>query len=374
MKGLRKILTGAAAGLAVLVAGAGVAVAASDAAVSGVTNHTIYKVGNTVTITGTVNGDIFCAGSSVHIDATVNGDVICAGQAVTVNGTVNGNIRVAGQTVNVGAKVNNSATAAGQDITMQSNSSVGRDLTLAGGSAYVDGKIGRDVSAAGNTLNIDTNVGRDVNANVAQLNLGGSARVGGDIDYTSQNRLERAGGAVVDGSVTYHKVKHQNRGSGSWHGFWLTARIFFLVASLVFAMVLVALFPQLFGRWTKYAGQRVWAALLTGFVAMFAVPVAIIALALTLVGFHLAIVLGLVWLVLLALSGPFTAFYVGRLILPGERRAPLIMLVGAVVVLIVYMIPVLGFLALLVAMWFGTGCLLLNLKSIYKKPNYKITA
>jgi hypothetical protein len=49
------------------------------------------------------------------------------------------------------------------------------------------------------------------------------------------------------------------------------------------------------------------------------------------------------------------------------------MLVGASLLLVIYFIPVIGFLALLSAWWIGSGMLLLEVFHRYPKPSYQTT-
>jgi cytoskeletal protein CcmA (bactofilin family) len=359
--------------VAVLGLGAGVAFAASgESVISGTTDHTIYKTDRTVTITGTVNGDIFCAGQTITIDAVVNGDVLCAGQTVTVNGTVYGNVRVAGQTVNIGANVERSATLAAQDATLQSNARVGSDVGVVAQTATIDSLVGRDVRGASNTLTLNSRVSRNVEANVNKLELDRSAELAGNLTYTSPNKLNESSGATIAGSVTYHKAKPNRHNQMNWGHLWVLKSLYVSLTLLVFSMVLVAIFPQLFGRWNKRSAAKPWAALLTGFVAMFVVPALMVALAVTVAGMPLAVFVMLAWVLALFLSAPIAAFYLGSLILRHEKHAPLIMLAGAVVLGLVCLVPILGGLVSVVAMWFGTGSLLTNLKPLYKKPQYEV--
>jgi hypothetical protein len=130
------------------------------------------------------------------------------------------------------------------------------------------------------------------------------------------------------------------------------------------------LFPRLFQNVTDQAARRPWIALLTGFVASFAVPIIIVLLAVTVIGIPLALFVGLLWLVAEFLSGPLFAYYLGRLILRRSRQPVLIMLVGSILLTILYFIPFLGILAILAAVWFGTGMLLLEVFSRTPRPVY----
>ena len=200
--------------------------------------------------------------------------------------------------------------------------------------------VGRDVNAAGNTLAISSTIGRNVNAQVGnKLQLLSGTAVRGGVYYTSPNMLEQASGARVSGKVVYHKsaVTQHRRAPGVA----IVGGLFFGLLFIIFSMALVLLFPQLFGRWNRYAASHFWASLLTGFLAMIVVPVLIIVLLITVIGIPVALFVGLLWLLAPILSLPLTAFYTGHLVMRHERRAPLIMLVGAVILALVYLLPIL---------------------------------
>lgn len=350
-----------------LIAGAGAAYAASgNTDVSGTTNHTLYKTGQTVTITGKVNGDIFCVGQTVDVDAEVNGDVICAGQTVTVDGVVHGDVRLAGENVNLGAHVDNNASLVAQTAILQSNAVIGNDIGVAAQTATLDGQTGRDIRATVATLVIDGTVGRNVESTVNSLEVGNHAVIGHDLTYTSPTKVQVPGGANVGGTITYHYQAPHKEHRIMWRGPGVFAHLYTIVAILVFSLVLVAIFPRLFETTNRRAAGRFWATLLTGFIAMIVMPLLMIALLVSVIGVPLAVFTGLLWTIAIFLSAPLSAFFVGRLIITGEGRTVLVMLVGGLVLGFVTLIPVLGWLISLVAMWFGTGSVLLNLKRLHK--------
>lgn len=369
---MRKFITisGIIAGTLGVAMGAAFAIS-NSATVSGTTNKTVYSAGRDVVITGTVNGDVFCAGQTVNVDATVNGDVICAGQTVTVDGTVNGSVRLAGQTVNLGASVSRAASLAGQDITVQNNARVGNDLTLAGQTVIVDGRIGRDINGATRALTLTNSVGRNVDVRVAKLELQKPAVITGNLDYTAPKAsdLHSGTGSQVLGSRSFH-VAPASKHKMHW-GSWLAWHVYLGLALTVLSLVLVAAFPRAFHRWNRVAEQRLWTALLVGFLASIMAPVAIIAMFITMVGAPLAILATLAWWLTIVLSAPLAAYYVGSRILPREKRIPLVMLVGAIGLAIVCQLPFIGWAIALVAFWLGAGIALLNLRAHLVRPNYR---
>lgn len=331
-----------------------------------VIDETIFAAGRTIDINSEVNGDIFCAGQNVNISGTVNGDVICAAQNLRISGTVNGDVRLAGQTVSIGANVTGNATVASQTFTLESDGNVGGDVSLGSGDAHLNGEVGRDLAAAGANVTLSGSVGRNVKGTFDNLALSDTAQVSGNINYTSINELNQATGAEVGGSVDRTvPEQRENKFAVKWGWF-----LYVLLAMLFTSVMLVVFFPQVYRNVTERAMPRPWKAMLTGLIASFAVPVLFVLLCITIIGLPLAFLLFFLWIVLLILSGTFTAYYIGRLALNGVQNTIGIMAGGSVLLLILYFIPIIGFFALIFSLWTGTGMLLLELMRRTPRPAY----
>jgi cytoskeletal protein CcmA (bactofilin family) len=338
-----------------------------------VVNQTLYAWGNTINIAGTVNGDVICAGQDVTVTGTVNGDVICAGQNVHISGHVTGNIRLAGQDLSISSLVDHNLSALGQNVTIESNGQINTDASIGGQDVTLNGNVGRDLAVAANSVNINGKVGRNVQSADTHLSLGSTANVTGNITYTSSNMLSQAGSAHVGGTVTQKQPTRSNERThygaffhgGLWFAFYL------LIAGLIAALVLVLLFPQLFHVSTDVAIHRPGRTFLIGLGTAIAAPVIIGILLISIVGIPLGILALLTWLVVLLLSGPFAAYYTGRLLMLKSTNAVLIMLVGGLVLLVLYFVPFLGTLVTFVAACFGLGIIATRIKDL-PKPNYQV--
>lgn len=181
---------------------------------------TDYRGGDTVRIDAgeTISGDLYATGRSVIINGTVEGDLIAAAATIEINGEVGGSVDAAGGSVSLGGSVGGSARVAAGDVTV--SGSVGRDLGVYGGSLYVevrgevsgdlggavglveiDGTIGGDVIAGSDELRINGEVVGDLDVETASLRIGPTARVGGDVRYTSPAEGEIDDSAALGGVV-----------------------------------------------------------------------------------------------------------------------------------------------------------------------------
>jgi len=249
-------------------------------------------------------------------------------------------------------------------------------LTLGTTDATLNGPVGRDIAAGGNSLTISSDVGRNVTARLNKLILASGAHIKGNVEVTSTSDIQKDNGATVDGKTTHNLPSPSKPSSRATHallfGFGIAWFIYWFLAMLFTAMALVLLFPRLFQITTDRAMPRPWKALLTGFLANLALPFVLLLLAFTIIGIPLALFFGLLWIVTLIMSGPVFGYYLGRLILRDSRQPLLIMLVGAVVLLVLYFIPIIGLITIAAAVWTGTGMLLLEAFSRTPKPVYTI--
>lgn len=335
--------------------------------VNGVTNSTIYKAGSNVDIRGTINGDVFCAGQTVNVDANINGDVICAAQTITLNGHVSGNVRLAGQTVNLAGIVDHNVSILAQSAYIESGSSTGNDLSLVAQTATIDSPVTRDISAAVSSLSLNNSVGRNVTTTVSNLSLNSNVKIGGNLNYTSSNKLVKSSSTIISGKTIFNVPKKSSSYSNSAWSF----NLYLIIVLIITAIILVSLFPQVFVKLQKIGSKKVWQSLLIGFAAMFLVPATIIILFITIIGFPLAVFSFLTWTLINMLAPFLFAFYIGKLIISSQKSALLVNLTGAVVLGILSLIPVIGVLIMLLAVWYGTGTIILYFINSYKKPNYK---
>lgn len=331
-----------------------------------------WIAGSNIDVAGKINGDLFCAGQNVTISGDIDGDVICAGQTVTFSGTATGDVRLAAQTVNVSGDVDGSVSTAGQTVMLEDRAAVGRDASFAGQSVTVNGPIFRDLAVASDSASVGSRVGRNVTATVGNLTLNNTADIQGNVNYTSPQELTMSTGAQVEGEVNYTKQQAGDRQQETM-GYNFAGMLVWAIMLVVSAILFALIFPRELHSTTNAAVAsftNALLAILVGLIAGIVVPVAIFLAMITVFGIPLAIVAILAWLLILALSGAFTAYYIGRVVWRRQTNAILIMLVGSVIVVIGLLIPILNVLVWLFAVWFGSGAILLQLKKHAARPHY----
>jgi hypothetical protein len=325
-----------------------------------------------VDVAGEINGDLYCAGTSVTVTGTVHGDVLCAGQVVDIRGTVDGDIRVAGQNVTVGSKVAGNVSAVGQTVTFSAEASA-RDVSVAGQILTVNGTVVRDADVAGNTSTINGSVGRNAQAMGETVALGSGAKITGNFTYTSHQDVSRASGATIGGVIRHDYPKQENNQNNRAGSFLAGLNFLGALIGLVTALVLVAVAPRLFYSFSSEGVQRPLLSAFTGLGAMVGGVILAVLLALTIIGLPLAGLTLLGWIALLILSMPVFSFYLGRIILAKTtNNAFYYVLLGAGIVFITQLIPIVGSIVLLIGSWMGAGMLVLEVARRWTKPRYNL--
>lgn len=340
-----------------------------------VIDSTLFIAGSNVDVAGEVNGDLFCAGNTVTVTGTVHGDVICAGQVVDIRGTVDGDVRAAGQTVTVSSKVAGNVSAAGMTVTFGADSAA-RDVNMVGETLTFNGNASRDADLAGTAASMNGSVGRNAQVAGESVALGSGAKITGNFTYTSRQDVSKANGASVGGATRHDYPKEQDRRDmDGIRNFFAGLNVLFALAGLITALVLVALMPRLFYSVSSQGVERPLLSAFTGLGAMVGGVILAIVLAITLIGLPLAGITFLAWIVLLVLSMPVFSFYLGRMLLAkSTTNAFYYMLLGAAIVFITQMIPILGGVVWLIGGWMGAGMLVLEVARRWPKPQYELKA
>jgi cytoskeletal protein CcmA (bactofilin family) len=332
-------------------------------------DSSVYSVGRDIDIQGTINGDVFCTGQNVMIDATVHGDILCAAQSIVINGHVDGSVRMVGVNATLNAGVDGSVSIAAQIATVNPSASVGRDVSVAGSRATVQGQIGRDASFASKTTLMKSQVGRDVIMNGSNLTLQGGAHIKGNLTYTSVDSISKASDVLVDGK-TKHNTPPVNKKS-SIAVFGVISAVAFPML-LLFALALVLLFPQTINKVAQFPSKKLFRSIMIGILTMFVMPLAVALLIASVVGAVAGFALLFVWVLIVLLSGPVTAYYLGNMILSKSKNPILMMLVGTIILLVLYLLPQIGIIAGIFSYVIGAGAILQYAKAHFKKPVYKV--
>lgn len=328
-------------------------------------HETLVVAADQVQVDGVVEGDLVVAAERLTVRGTVRGDLYVFVRDLDLAGSVDGSLVGAVEQIRLAGSVAGGVLAVSERFVLPGSGRVGRDLRLVGEGASLEGEVVRDVLFVGDWLELRGPVGRDVDVLAGERTavLAG-ASIGRDVTarLPEGDAVTVAEGARVGGEVT--TTHHEHRGHGglarfAHGGFYLFAVVHF-AASFLFGLVLYLLLPSLFGERLEGSGD-LFRALGLGFLALVATPVAVLAVALTVVGLPIAV---------LGLFGYATALYaskilvgslVGRALLPAADESVSAfsrsLLAGLAVVFVAGYLPFLGVAVMALVWLLGLGLL-----------------
>jgi cytoskeletal protein CcmA (bactofilin family) len=333
-------------------------------------NDDLFATGQTVTVAGQVTGDVFAAGQTVVVTGTVAGDLIAAAQQVVVDGTVNGDVRAAGAVVTINGQVGRSVTSLAQQVNVSSSARLGGSLVAAGGTISAFGPVGRGITAGAGTLQLGGPVGGDVLAWAETLSLGPNTRIAGDLEYRSEREVAVSGG-VVGGRVQFTPIEREERQEPLLNGLLSFGSLVWLVGTAILGAVAVTLAPRAAARVVEAGRQQPLQSFGLGLLALFAVPLAALLVAVTMVGLPLAVVVGGLWAVGLMLAKPALGLLVGTELARWARRGQLPVLgalvVGLIVLHLLRHVPVAGELVSFLGLALGLGLVVQSVRR-WRRP------
>ncbi|MDR7500457.1 MAG: hypothetical protein QN149_03070 [Armatimonadota bacterium] len=326
----------------------------------------LYAGGGTVEVAGEVDGDVVAAGGTVTLSGPVGGGILAAGGTVNVRGPVGRALRAAGGNVVVSGPIGTDAVLAGGNITVERAAEVGRDLVAAGGTVRVSGAVQRNAWLTGGTVTIGGTIAGNVEAQADRVVLLPTARITGSLRYGADRPLEMQAGAQVDGGITRLDRPSRPRlvmNPAARLRLRFAGRILEALWLLAIGLILVAITPRGVRHVQETVRSRFGWSLLTGFILMFIVPVAIVLLLVTLVGIPLAFAVLLLYLATLYPSQVFVSAWLGDAFLrrlgrgPGRVSPYAAVALGVILLVILVGLPVVGWIFRLLAVCAGFGAL-----------------
>ena len=335
-------------------------------------DENVVVMGREVTVSASVDGDVVVFGAHVDITVQATGDVLTAGGTVAVNGTVDGSVRIAAGSIGIWSVVGDDVMAAGGRVRVHDSAAVRSNAWLMGYEVFVDGTIDGNLKASGRSVKVAGTIDGDATIHGEHIEILPGARIAGNLRYYSPNEIEvnpdaRIGGDIVFmGSADVHSLRAR------WHAVLGAVNVLFVLGFVLLGALLVWVLPRLSVETAGLIDRRRLGMLAAGFGTLVATPVAIAVLGATIVGVPFALIVAALYLVVVT-----AGYYVAALALGGKivtwagktvgestwwRIGQL--LCGTAVLTILAFIPVLGAIALIVALSAGLGAILVRLRAL----------
>jgi len=262
----------------------------------GLIKEDVYAAGESVIVDADVIGDVVVAGGEVSVGGKVSADVIALGGEVRITGEIGDDVRAAGGDVEISASVVDDLIVAGGQVTVTSASRVGGRTWLAGGEIDIAGRLGRELRAAGGTISLSAEVNGDVELVGDTLRVEPGAVIRGDLVYRTDGEITIDENATITGNVIRKPLPY-DEGPGVVGGVVMS-----VLSILVSVLLLSSFFPGFVGSAVETLRTKIGRSLLTGLVLLVMVPITILLLFVTAVGWLAGLVLLALYFVAIALA------------------------------------------------------------------------
>ena len=354
-----------------------------------VVDDDLYIAATEIYINGTVKGDLLAGASYIEIgpNGVVEGDLWAVANGVVIHGTVLDDLRAAGSGVELTGTVADDAfigagsgqttfpTGAGSQAIsggLNVTGEVGGDMYVGAGEADISGVIGGDFRGALGMLYLSGTIGGDADIQVGEFSVSDAARIGGELTYSAPEQLQIAAGVARD--IQFEAPVEDQAASGTIVGAifgWIFRTIAIGIGVAILGWLLMRFRPNILVRPASAIQSNPVETGLYGLIAavlLIFIPVAsLILVAFTwafwgvLPGIAVFIFLvassALVWF----LSPLLTGYWLGEKIgerLDGDYSPLLLLLMGALLIVVLGRIPVLGWLVYLLSFLLALGGLL----------------
>lgn len=329
----------------------------------------LYLASQNSIISGAIKGEAAVVSGNALLTGAVSGDVLAAGGTVDILGDVGQNVRVVGGTVLIGKTVKGDVAVAGGVVRIAPDAVIEGDLIAAAGTLIIDGTVKGRIQARGGSVLIHGTIGKDVSLQATrEVTIGKGGNVEGNLVYESVKEATIEQGATVHGSTTYtRRAVPGNFGEQMNAALFGLIALFALIKLLVMltsAVVGVLLFKKASVALTKSVVDNIGKELVRGFVVLILVPLAAIALLVTVIGSAFGIALGLIYGVLLIVARIATGIVAGAIVVKVLKKTKEYevtwqnAVIGVFALYIIAIVPILGwvadfvlFLAILGAAW-----------------------
>ncbi len=327
-------------------------------AASETVDDTLVATGNTVRIEGVINGDLLAFGRTVEVRGTVKGDLVSFAKRTVVSGIVEGRIFNFSQSLDLDGQLGHSIYGFAQALRVNDRGHVGEGILAAAGDVSLEGEVKRsvDILTSGNA-DVSGSIGRDLTMAGVSLTLTNTARVGGNLSARVRQLKEVhiADGATIGGK---RDIQVEVRESHFTRPRFYFYQAVWLTGAILVGWLGMLLFPGFFQATTQLVGSG-WLSLGLGVGVLAGVPVAIVIIAVTLVGFPLSLMLLTLYLTAIYLAKFWVGAFLGRILLTASGATKgdwvLGLLVGLLILTIVGFIPYLGGLVRLGVVCLGLG-------------------
>jgi hypothetical protein len=335
-----------------------------------VIDQDLYLAGGTAVVNGVVNGDIWAACRDITINGYVAGSVNSISGTTTLLGNVQHGLKAIGGTLTVEGDIGHDLFFLGNELTIKKDGIIGGDFYLIAKEAIIDGQVAGSLKGGGRTVIINNRIGKNVLLWLQYLTLSHSARIGGDLTYTSDQEAFIQSGAEVQGAIVHNIPEYREKLKKVFPFLVIAgvvAKILAFLMTLLVGLVFILLMPGWINSLSDAIKKKPGASAGWGALILFGVPLGVLIAFATVVGAAVGGVALSAYCIALYIGHIAISLCIGTLILGQitniERKGAIFgsFALGLFLISLPRFIPVIGQIVWVVASLFGVGSIVASL-------------
>ncbi|UCH48839.1 MAG: hypothetical protein JSU95_03270 [Betaproteobacteria bacterium] len=350
------------------------------------TEDDIFAAGGDLDFDSVVAELIVAAGGSLRFrDIEADDLIVAAGASLSFEDVKAEELILAGGEVSFSGQVEDDVIAAvcpfcpiHGHLHLKQRAEIGDDARLAGREVVVDGRVGGNLYAAGQRVELSGQVGGDAALEAERIVLKSGARIAGDLRYASPNELELRDGASVAGQIIEVEPRIPFDREAPEHPVWIAVLVMlgFFLALVVLGVALQLAIPGILIGSNATIRSGLWACLGRGLVLALLAPAVAALLMFTVIGAPIGILIFASLVLLYAMAFVAISYsiglYVSRLFgksetATGTGSRVLWTTVGILLLVIIGMIPLIGWAFGMLAIICGLGAVISQLGPVFRR-------
>ena len=320
----------------------------------------------TITISGDALDDLFAAGGTLDLRGNFKSDVWAGGNQVIAAGRFGDHVRLASRTMQVSGTLDGSLTAAGNTVKIEPSATIAKNMLCLGENIISEGSVAGNVRIVAQKATLGGKIAGNVSIAAQEIVILPGTMIGGNLSYTAPKELVLSPSVTLAGKLnrTFETPppKRFLKPNPAGH-------FGFAIAALLTGLVFSSIFPRYTASTLHQLRTARGFCLLTGFAALFLIPMSAFLLLFTFVGLPLSILLILFYCILLYLSKIAVGLWLGALILRrkeiSKRNRAGTLAAGLLIIYALTAFTATSFVISILVMIAGLGALLL---ALFKKP------
>jgi cytoskeletal protein CcmA (bactofilin family) len=335
------------------------------------TARNLFAAGETVRIEAKeIAKDLFVAGKTLYIDSRIENNCFVAGETINIQGNIGGNLFALAKTLIIASEIEGDIFALGADIILEKGAYIHGEIYSGSGKLHIKGSVMGDVSASCADAMVEGSVLGSLRLQVENSLHIYSGAIIQELVYSSPTEANIEQGAEVRKKeytplVRSDKANRRNRVFG---GTKANFGLMNWISSLILAFIFLMLFKKpCQGIVTKIQNQF-GMSIAFGLSFMIGAPIAVMLILLTFMGYKVAIVTAVLAIFIWTIASTLGSLLLGvlvRYLISKDRKdfASYLnwvsVLLGVSLYQLLVFIPVLGWLAKVLALMAGIGGLMM---------------